>query len=144
MYHKILVSLDGSRQAEAILPHVEELAQCTDAKVMFLRVVEPIPLNTHPVIETVVLERRAREARGYLAALKGKFREKGIHAKSYVVRGAVVEAILTIADRKGADLIAMASHGRSGLARVFYGSVAAGVLHQVNRPLLIIRSNGRQ
>jgi nucleotide-binding universal stress UspA family protein len=43
---------------------------------------------------------------------------------------------------KSADLIAITSHGHTGLSRVFYGSVAAGVLHQVDRPLLIIRSKG--
>jgi nucleotide-binding universal stress UspA family protein len=45
-----------------------------------------------------------------------------------------------VADREQADLIAMASHGRTGLARVFYGSVASGVLNQADRPLLLIRT----
>lgn len=52
------------------------------------------------------------------------------------------EAILDTADREGADLIAFASHGRIGLSRVFYGSVAAGALHRADRPLLLIRSQG--
>jgi nucleotide-binding universal stress UspA family protein len=47
---------------------------------------------------------------------------------------------LHAADDEDADLICMGSHGRSGLSRVFYGSVAAGVLHRVDRPLLLIRS----
>jgi nucleotide-binding universal stress UspA family protein len=51
-----------------------------------------------------------------------------------------VEAIIDTAEREDADLIAIASHGRSGLSQVFYGSVAAGVLHRVERPLLVIRS----
>ena len=88
------------------------------------------------------LARRTRESENYLAARQGEFREKGIRARTYVTHGDVVETITTIAECEGADLIAMASHGRTGLARVFYGSVAAGVLHRVNRPLLIIRSNG--
>ena len=45
-----------------------------------------------------------------------------------------------MAARENADLIAMASHGRTGLGRVFYGSVAAGVLHRADRPLLLIRA----
>jgi nucleotide-binding universal stress UspA family protein len=57
-----------------------------------------------------------------------------------VTCGPVVGTILDVAKREGVDLIAIASHGRSGLPRVFYGSVAAGVLHGVNRPLLVIRS----
>ena len=54
--------------------------------------------------------------------------------------GLAVEQIVEIADREGSDLIATASHGRTGLSRVFYGSVAAGVLHRIDRPLLILRS----
>jgi nucleotide-binding universal stress UspA family protein len=57
-----------------------------------------------------------------------------------VVRGPVVETIINVAEREGADLTAMASHGRTGLERVFYGSVAVGVLHHVDRPLLLVRS----
>jgi nucleotide-binding universal stress UspA family protein len=51
-----------------------------------------------------------------------------------------VASILAVADRENVDLVAMASHGRSGLGRVFYGSVAAGVLHATNRPLLLVRA----
>jgi nucleotide-binding universal stress UspA family protein len=52
----------------------------------------------------------------------------------------VVTCILEEAVRKNVDLIAMASHGRTGLARAFYGSVAAGILHQADRPLLLVRA----
>ncbi|HUV92071.1 MAG TPA: universal stress protein, partial [Anaerolineales bacterium] len=69
-------------------------------------------------------------------------RQKGIQAKSFVEQGPVVKTIINVAEREGVDLIAMASHGRSGLSRVFYGSVAAGVLNQVARPLLLIRAEG--
>ena len=54
--------------------------------------------------------------------------------------GLVVKTIIDAAKRENADLVAMASHGRSGLSRAFYGSVAAGVLQGIDRPLLIIRS----
>jgi nucleotide-binding universal stress UspA family protein len=149
MYHTLLVPLDGSKRAEAILPHVEELTQRTEAKVILLQVVEPIPIvlwseKNHPVLDPLKLERPTREAEDYLAALQEKLREKGIKAWKYVAHGAVVETIISVAERENADLIAMASHGRSGLARVFYGSVAAGVLQQVDRPLLIIRSRNHE
>lgn len=147
MYHRILVPLDGSKRAEAILRHVEELAQRADAKVSFLRVVEPESITppspeNHVAMNVLSLEERTQEAKKYLACLKGEFREKGIQVQTYVAQGSVVGTILNIAAREDADLIAMASHGRSGLARVFYGSVAAGVLHRIDRPLLLIRSGG--
>ena len=146
MYSAILVPLDGSKRAEAILPHVEELARRYGAIVIFLRVVEPVPLSVGLEGAYTVLweefERRTEQAESYLAALQGKYREKGIKVRIRVVRGSAVETIVKTAEREGADLIAMASHGRTGFPRVFYGSVAAGVLHRVDRPLLLIRSLG--
>jgi nucleotide-binding universal stress UspA family protein len=144
MYNTILVPLDGSKRAEAILRHVEELAQRYDAKVVFLKVVDAYivvgPERGHVALHQQVLEQRTKQAESYLAALQGEFREKGIEAWTHIVYGPVVEAIIDTAEREGADLIAIASHGRSGLSQVFYGSVAAGLLHRVDRPLLLIRS----
>jgi nucleotide-binding universal stress UspA family protein len=144
MYNTILVPLDGSKRAEVILPHVEDLAGRYGATVIFLQVVEPVPLNVGLKGAYTVLreesERRTEQAESYLAALRGEYREKGIEVRMHVVYGSAVEAITKTAEREGADLIAIASHGRSGLSQVFYGSVAAGVLHRVDRPLLLIRS----
>jgi nucleotide-binding universal stress UspA family protein len=144
MYSTILVPLDGSERAEAILPHVKDLAKHYDATVVFMRVVEPVPLNVGLEGAYTVLweesERRTNQAESYLAGLESQYREQGIKVRTYVAHGSAVEAITEAAKEKGADLIAMASHGRTGLSQVFYGSVAAGVLHRIDRPLLLIRS----
>lgn len=149
MYTKILVPLDGSERAEKIVDHVEELARLYDAEVMFLQVIEcpPVvsgivgaPFDEEQCLKEV--QRRKGEVESYLAAWQAKFREKGITARTLLGHGTVVEAILDTAEHEGADLIALASHGRSGLSRVLHGSVAAGVLHRVDRPLLLIRSQG--
>jgi nucleotide-binding universal stress UspA family protein len=147
MYNTILVPLDGSKRAEAIFPHVEELARHYAAKVILLQVVEPAPTiagsegaSTYMALHQQELDRWTEQVESYLAALQGEFREKGIEARTHIAYGPVVEEIINAADREGADLIAIASHGRSGLPQVFYGSVAAGVLHRVDRPLLFIRS----
>jgi nucleotide-binding universal stress UspA family protein len=145
MYKTILVPLDGSKRAEAILPHVEELAQRYEAKVVFMQVVEPPPLIVTPgqpdlTLHRQELERRTEEAGLYLRAIEGGFQKLGINARMELGQGAVVEAIIATAARHEADLVALASHGRSGLAQVFYGSVAAGILQRVDRPLLLIRS----
>lgn len=147
MYKTILVPLDGSKRAEAILPHVEELALRFGAKVIFLRIEEDVMmLGYDEVVDLSAYQqnrdRRKKDAESYLAGLEGVLKEKNISAKRIVSFGSVVQSILDTAEREGADLIAMASHGRSSLSRVFYGSVAAGVLHRVDRPLLIIRSRG--
>ena len=145
MYKKILVPLDGSVRAEEILPHVEALAQRFAAQVIFMQVVEsPYSVAVSPLGSTVpkriVFEEWTRDTETYLYALCDEFIQKGIVAERVIMDGPVAENIVDVADREEVDLIAMASHGRSGLARVFYGSVAAGVLHRVDRPLLIVRS----
>jgi nucleotide-binding universal stress UspA family protein len=146
MYKKILVPLDGSKRAEAILPHVEELAHNFEAQVVFLRVIEPHYVYTDSIgyaaanVEEISLEAKTQRAEYYLAEIIGKFRRKSIKGKSIVLEGSVSHTIMKIAERENIDLIAMASHGRSGLSRVFYGSVAASVLHLVDRPLLLIRA----
>ena len=143
MYKTILAPLDGSKRAEAILSHLEKLAQSNKSRVIFMQVVEPILIAVGAEFafqtkdEYEVLEKEAEE---YLAGIKGEFREKGIDARVFVTHGPVVEAIISVAERENADLITIASHGRTGLSRVFYGSVAAGVLHRIDRPLLLIRS----
>ena len=147
MYNTILVPLDGSKRAEAILRHVEELAQRYDAKVIILQVVEPPRVvvgsnGTYVPLHQQAFEQRKNRAESYLAALQEKLCEKGVEARTRVAYGPVVEAIIDAARREGADLIAIASHGRSGLSQVFCGSVVAGVLHRVDRPLLLVRSRG--
>lgn len=143
MYKAILVPLDGSKRAEVILPHVEELAQHFEAKVILLEVVEPsTPLTTPQgtLIDIEAVDREAEYAENYLASVQGELSARGLSVTRYVEYGPVVETIISVAEREDADLIAMASHGRTGLARVFYGSVAAGVLQRIDRPLLLIRS----
>jgi nucleotide-binding universal stress UspA family protein len=145
MYKTVLVPLDGSNRAEAILTHVEELALQLNATVVLVRVIEPIPYVMTPegtpmLLHEQELRQRTSDAEIYLTALQGKFREKGIEARTIILNGPVVGALIDAAESEGADLIAMASHGRSGLSQCFYGSVAAGVLHRVDRPLLVVRS----
>jgi nucleotide-binding universal stress UspA family protein len=144
MYHKILVPLDGSKRAEKILPHVEELALRYKAKVIFLHVVEykavPTSEGVYINITDQEFDELKKQAAANLAGIQGEFREKKIESQFHVIYGSAVEGIINIAALESVDLIALASHGRGGIARVFYGSVAAGLLHRVDRPLLIIRS----
>ena len=144
MYHKILVPLDGSKRAEKILPHVEELAKRYKAKVIFLQVVEYKTVTTTEGafinLTDQEFDQAKKQAETHLKGIQGEFREKNIESQTHVTHGPVVEGIINIAAQEGVDLIALASHGRGGLSRVFYGSVAAGLLHRVDRPLLIIRS----
>jgi nucleotide-binding universal stress UspA family protein len=133
MYNTILVPLDGSKRAEAILRHVKDLAGRYGATVIFLRVVEPASIVVGPegtytfmALHQQALEQQKDQAESYLAAVQGKFREQGVEARTHIAYGPVVEEIINAADREGADLIAIASHGRSGLPQVFYGRECGG------------------
>jgi nucleotide-binding universal stress UspA family protein len=146
MYKIILVPLDGSELAEKILPHVEEIAHHFEAKVIFMQVVESHFAVVGPYgmmeLNAPEFEHQTKQADAYLNARCGEFHKKSIEARSFVEHGPIVQTIIDVAVREGADLIAMASHGRGGLSRVFYGSIAAGVLQRVDRPLLLVRSRG--
>jgi nucleotide-binding universal stress UspA family protein len=145
MYNLILVPLDGSKRAETILPYVEDLAQSRGSHVLLLEVIEPstsmvTPYDMVPYYDAELMQKWIEEAKGYVETIQARLRDKGIDCRGIVEQGPVVRTVLEVAEREGADLIAMASHGRSGLARVFYGSVAAGILQQADRPLLLVRA----
>jgi len=145
MYNKILVPLDGSKRAEAVLPHAEDMAIRYGAEIILLRVEElHIMLEWDEVVDLgkchEKFDTRKKASESYLDQLKTEFRYKGIQADARVVDGPVVKSILTAAEEMDVDIILMASHGLSGLPRTFYGSVTAGVLQKIDRPLLIIRT----
>jgi len=145
MYKTILVPLDGSKRAEKIFPHVENLAKRYDAKIIFLRVIEsPTAIVASEFTDIPPdpkrYERQFEDVVTYLTRQQENFRKKGIDTQQHVGDGSIVKMIINAAEHLDVDIIAMASHGRTGLSRVFYGSVAAGVLHQIDRPLLLIRS----
>ena len=144
MYNTILVPLDRSKRAEAILPHVENLALNYKAEVIFMKVIVP-PFTAAPTRKSVenqhkdllFQEKRAGE---YLADLQREFQGKGIESSTHLAYGPVVEEIIAAAELKDAEIVAIASHGRGGLSRAFYGSVTAALLQRIDRPLLLIRS----
>jgi nucleotide-binding universal stress UspA family protein len=152
MYKKILVPMDGSELAEAILPHVAQLAALYEAQILFLQVFQLshsalLPRRDEqdyqalPQVGQDELQKQFDIAQAYLNARVAATIEQGIPARSRVAYGPVPATIINVATEEHVDLIAMASHGASGLQGVYYGSVAAGVLQRVDRPLLIVRSH---
>jgi len=97
MYKKILVPLDGSKRAEAILPHVKNLALCFKAKVIFFIVIEPGHFLEHDeiIFMSVYEEKRdqqIKETESYLASLLEQFREEGIKVQTLIGDGPVTAA----------------------------------------------------
>ena len=142
MYKRILVPLDGSQVAEAVLPQVHMLAECGGSEIILLSVViHPnydyfIP---DPALATSVHDTEHNEAQAYLDRVAAKLRAGGLSVRTELCEGRVAEAILEYADNTQADLIAMSTHGRSGVGRWLIGSVAEKVMRAAKVPVLLVR-----
>jgi nucleotide-binding universal stress UspA family protein len=140
----MLVPLDGSVSAEAILPFAEQVAGPLDAEVVLLRVLEPpSPIElvaSAGVVTPDTFTLREIDAKRYLSEIERRLSKKGLRVRTRVTLGSPAEEILAAARSTSADLIAMATHGRSGVARVLLGSVAESVLRAAPLPVLLIRT----
>ncbi|MBI3725365.1 universal stress protein [bacterium] len=132
----ILVPLDGSERSAGILPLVSELAQRHASTVTLLHVSEPYGLP----LELQVYEETADEGVGILEPIRLALREQGVPARGVIVRGRAATAIQRVARDERSDLVAMATHGRTGLARLVFGSVAEEVLRSCPCPVLLGRT----
>jgi nucleotide-binding universal stress UspA family protein len=141
MYQRALVPLDGSTLAEAVIPFLVAIAGPLDMTVVLLRVLEPLPpMGEVPSgITAEALERRERDAEEYLARLAAGLQARGIDVTWKVRSGHVADTIASTARATGADVIAMSTHGRSGLGRLLFGSVAEQVLRHAEVPVLLLR-----
>ena len=137
MMKRILVPLDGSPLAEQILPQVREFAQLQGAKVILLRVAFALvfPGSDSSENQIKVIE----DANLYVDALSQKIESEGIETEGVVRYGFPAQEILEHASRNNIDLIAMATHGRSGPTRWVLGSVAEEVLRHSEVPVLLFR-----
>ncbi len=154
MYQRILVTLDGSQLAEQVLPHVKALIECrTEVRIYLLSVAQVIDLAAasamvypmavypgQPFDQETERRRVEDELRGYLRGVALDLARHGVEVLNEVRFGQPAEEIITYARDVKADLIAMCTHGRSGLARWAYGSVADKVLHGSDCPVLLVRA----
>jgi nucleotide-binding universal stress UspA family protein len=128
MYKRILVPLDGSDLAEQALRHAAEIARLFGARLQLVRVVPVTGLEVARGGATSDLEAEVAEAREYLVGLEKRLTDEGLEVKHRVRQGDVAEEILQEAKETGCELIVMSTHGRSGIARWVYGSIADRVL----------------
>jgi len=147
----ILVPLDGSELAESVLPHVEELARQRDSElvdVVVFRVCEYAAVpddgsSAEPSGWEIGLRREIsqakRAAEKYLARIEARFTAASIRARSAVLVGQPADVIVDHANGQQFGLVAMATHGRSGLSRLAFGSVAEKVLQGLSCPLFLVK-----
>jgi nucleotide-binding universal stress UspA family protein len=139
-HKQVLIALDGSPDAEAVLKFLMEIAGPLDMTVMLLHVLAPItPAATETGFVLDDIETRRKEAEEYLAPIAAMLRSEGVDASWAIRHGRPADEILAAARESGADLIAMATHGRTGVGRLLFGSVAEAVLRHAPVPVFMIR-----
>jgi nucleotide-binding universal stress UspA family protein len=137
MIKRILVPLDGSQTAEAVLPLVTYLAKASNAEVELITVITPVGI-WDATASMIKWDAEEKAARHYIRAKTQELRKAGLTAHSIVSFGQAAYAISDAAKTRGVDFIAMTTHGRSGLTRFVLGSVANKLLHTA-APLLVVR-----
>lgn len=145
MYKRALIPLDGSPVAESIVPFILEIAGPLAMQVTLVRVIVPSPpLAVEGAVVFDDVEKLRIDAEAYLAGVAAELRTKGVRVTTAVRQGEPVEQILAAAQDAEADLIAMTTHGRSGLSRLLFGSIAAAVLARAEIPVFMIRQTETQ
>ena len=150
MFQRLLVPLDGSDEAAIAIPVAREVAQRFGAAILLVQMVEAGATTmamaadvasgamTDPNLITAELDARETIAEGYIGAVADQLAAEGLAVAWTVGTGADGAGIVEAASVGGADLIVMATHARSGLSRLFFGSVTEHVLRHAGIPVLAV------
>jgi nucleotide-binding universal stress UspA family protein len=152
MYKKIMVPLDGSKLAECVLPHLETLVNgCKDTpEVLLVQAVEPISIPFGSEMEKIrsIEQLQAFEIHNktqsekYLNDIVDQLSRVGVKAKANIVFGKPVEALHDFAVKNNVDLVIISTHGRSGVNRWGWGSVATHLVQSIPASFMVIRAPG--
>ncbi len=154
MYGRILVPLDGSKLAECALPHAEALATvCSAEKVILVSVTERVqgyraiedhgqPVTQRERLVPEAVGKLQKQAEKYLSKIAKGMEARGIKVDTDVLLGSPADEIILYANDPGADIIVISSHGRSGVSRWAYGSVADRIFRGSCVPVLMVRAPG--
>lgn len=143
MFKRILVPLDGSELAEAILPEVIAIATKNNSELFLLRVFEPeqalaAPISSFDTYHLVVsIQEVKKRAKQYLARIKSTYHDLPIHLITAEAIGGIGKVIAEQAAENDIDLIAMTSHGNTGFRRLMMGSVTTATLKNAVCPVLV-------
>ncbi|MDA0733401.1 MAG: universal stress protein [Chloroflexi bacterium] len=144
MYSQMLVPLDGSEFSERVLPYARLLAKGLGCPIELLRVMDPVVENradsAHGLYPHRVAESEKSHLEDYLNEQSRTLRAEGLKVSTAVHEGNPASEIISEAETHENGLIAMATHGRSGITRWLMGSVANKVLQGSSAPLLLVRS----
>lgn len=150
MCQKILIPLDGSELSECSLEHARAIAQgCNVADVILFRAIEPFSTQTISVLAEAgddnlrkAMEQHEQDAQDYVLKVQSNLKTRGITTRAVTVKGTAADEILSYAEKDHVDLIVMSTHGRSGLSRFLFGSVAEKISRHSRVPVLLISPEG--
>ena len=156
MYHTIVVPLDGSEVAEQVLPYVRDLVQHRTTQIHLISVAplsssvsaSAAQVSLYPLVMSSAdlelhaheRERIGQELTNYLRGIAIDLAQGNVTTHVEVRFGEPAEEIIAYTQDVQADLIAMCTHGRTGLARWAYGSVAEKVMRHAHCPVLLVRA----
>jgi nucleotide-binding universal stress UspA family protein len=143
-YHKIVVPLDGSGWATRAVSHAARIAKNNDAELILLHVYHS-PLAEYRdslslANQTTLIDQERERIKNHLISLRTDLRSQGVKVRGHIIDGRdpainIVKYVLS----EGADLVVMSTHGRTGLARFIFGSVAHKVMQSLAVPVLLVR-----
>lgn len=139
---KLLVAVDFSDPTDRILRVARTLAEGLDASVWIVHVADPDPAfvgyDAGPDVVRDQVAKELREEHRQLQECADQMRGAGVEAKAMLVRGPTVETLLGMADKQGADLIVVGSHGRTMMAGMLLGSVSQGLIRAARWPVTVV------
>jgi nucleotide-binding universal stress UspA family protein len=148
-YQHVMVPLDGSELAECVLPHLEAVASnCKITTVELIRVVPPpeafvaVGFPVSEKQEAAIYESQVKEAENYLLKVKARLDAGRMTVITRVLKGRTADVLADYLQKSGADLLLMATHGRSGPSRWYWGSVADKLLRSSCTPVFMVRAPG--
>lgn len=140
MFQHILVPLDGSVLAEGILVHVQAIAHIEAPRVTLLRVLDPSSQARPGVVDPFDWQIQKAEARTYLQQIAGRMEAAGFTPEIVLLEGNAAESVIEYAQTSQADLIALSSHGRSGISSWNISSVVQKIIQRARRSILLVRA----
>ncbi|MFC2034298.1 universal stress protein [Chloroflexota bacterium] len=144
LIRRILVPLDGSKTGEAAIPYTLALSKALGAEVVLLHVIEPVitALEAHevsmPYPLPIIDDSQKASANNYLDSISKQLDKDVAKVSTAIASGAAAEQIIDYTETNDIDVIAMSTHGRSGIGRWVFGSITDKVLHSGDSTLLVV------
>ena len=138
MYKNILIALENSAADDTILGHIRPLARLTGARLLLVHVADGWVARNFDQLK-LAESQEMKDDRAYLEKRSRELTQEGFSCEAVLALGEPSDQIVKLAHEKGADLIAMTTHGHRFISDLLYGSTADKVRHQVEVPVLLLK-----